>query len=145
MPSAGFVIGGTVRCEGSTQLFSSGPPPLAPVDWLGSGLARLSQATIAFTRGSHWPMYDTPAAPYECPAMPSREGFNSFQNGLYGASRPAFASVGAAYQYSCSSACTEPLVITMPGRLAGPALVAHTCPDSVAPLRAVNSTGCTMP
>src|SRR3954449_4361297 len=90
MPSAGLVIGGTVRCEGSTQLFSSGPPPLAPVDWFGSGLARLSQATIAFTRGAHWPMYDTPAAPYECPAMPSCEGFNSFQNGLYGASRPAF-------------------------------------------------------
>jgi hypothetical protein len=37
------------------------------------------------------------------------------------------------------------LVITMPGRFAGPAFVAQMWPDSVAPLRAVNSTGCTIP
>jgi hypothetical protein len=48
-------------------------------------------------------------------------------------------------QYICSSAWTEPLVMTIPGRFAGPALVAQTCPERVAPLRAVNSTGCTIP
>jgi hypothetical protein len=55
------------------------------------------------------------------------------------------ASAWAAYQYICSSAWTDPLVITTPGRDGGPARVAHTCPESVAPLRAVNSTGATNP
>ena len=36
-------------------------------------------------------------------------------------------------------------MITMPGRFAGPALVAHTRPEIVAPLRAVNSTFFTIP
>ena len=36
-------------------------------------------------------------------------------------------------------------MITMPGRFAGPDFVAHTCPEIVAPLRAVNSTGLTIP
>ena len=35
--------------------------------------------------------------------------------------------------------------MTTPGRLAGPSFVAQMWPDSVAPLRAVNSTGCTIP
>ena len=35
--------------------------------------------------------------------------------------------------------------MTMPGRFAGPAFVAHTWPEIVAPLRAVKSTGSTMP
>ena len=34
---------------------------------------------------------------------------------------------------------------TMPGRRAGPAFVAHTRPEMVAPLRAVKRTFCTMP
>jgi hypothetical protein len=55
------------------------------------------------------------------------------------------ASVCAAYQYSGSLAWTEPLVITMPGRCAGPAFVAQTWPEIVAPLRAVKRTGSTMP
>ncbi|MGA8723031.1 MAG: hypothetical protein WB557_33825 [Solirubrobacteraceae bacterium] len=44
-----------------------------------------------------------------------------------------------------SSAWTEPSVITIPGRLAGPATVAHTWPEIVAPSRAVNRTGRTSP
>ena len=36
-------------------------------------------------------------------------------------------------------------MITIPGRFAGPATVAHTCPEIVAPSRAVNSTGRTSP
>jgi hypothetical protein len=55
------------------------------------------------------------------------------------------ASACAAYQYMFSSAWTEPLVITIPGRLAGPATVAQTCPEIVAPSRAVNRIGRTMP
>ena len=39
----------------------------------GSVLPRLSHATIAFTRGSAWPTYETPAAPNEWPAAPMRE------------------------------------------------------------------------
>src|SRR5204862_3492652 len=63
-PSAGFVIGGTERAEGSAgHGCSSGRPPLPPNGWFGSGGARLSQATMAFTRGSHCPIYETPAAP----------------------------------------------------------------------------------
>jgi hypothetical protein len=63
MPSAGLATGATVRWEGSTQPCSTGWPPLPADGWFGSGAARLSQATIAFTRGSHCPMYETPEAP----------------------------------------------------------------------------------
>jgi len=49
------------------------------------------------------------------------------------------ASVWAAYQYMFSSAWTEPSVITIPGRFADPATVAHMWPEIVAPSRAVNS------
>src|SRR5690349_20308670 len=55
---------------------------------VGPGPPRLSQATIALTRRSHWPMYETPAAPYECPARPISDRFTSRQNGLYAVSRP---------------------------------------------------------
>ena len=36
------------------------------------GAPRLSRATIALTRGSFWPSNETPAAPKECPAIPTR-------------------------------------------------------------------------
>ena len=55
MPSAGFVIGATARCDGSPgHGCSDGSPPTN--DAFGSVPPRLSQATIAFTRGSNWPM-----------------------------------------------------------------------------------------
>jgi hypothetical protein len=55
------------------------------------------------------------------------------------------ASVCAAHQYIGSGAWIEPFVITMPGRFAGPERVAHTWLDTVEPLRAVQSTGLTIP
>ena len=58
---------------------------------------------------------------------------------------PSLARAWAAYQYISSSACTDPSVITIPGRRAGPATVAQTWPEIVAPSRAVNSTGRTRP
>ena len=54
MPSAGFVIFAGARAAGfAGQPASPGGklPSLVPED----GLPRLSQATIAFTRGSCWP------------------------------------------------------------------------------------------
>jgi hypothetical protein len=39
---------------------------------------------------------------------------------------PALASVCAAHQYICSEAWIEPFVMTIAGRLGGPASVAHT-------------------
>ena len=58
--------------------------------------------------------------------------------------KPARASAAAWSQYSCSGAWTDPFVITTPGRRAGPPATAHTCPEIVAPLRAVHSTGLRM-
>jgi hypothetical protein len=59
------VIGGVCRvCGADAQLgVPNGPSP---------GAERLSQATIAFTRGSSWPMNETAAAPSEWPAIPIR-------------------------------------------------------------------------
>ena len=76
MPSAGFVIGASAWLSGSNGHGFTARPPLVP------GGPRLSQATIALTRGSFWPMKETPAAPKECPASPIFFGFSSFQNGL---------------------------------------------------------------
>src|SRR4051812_30812947 len=91
----------TRRCDGSPgHGCSRGELPMKFDP--GSVLPRLSHATIAFTRGSNWPMYETPAAPYECPAMPTRDASSSFQNGLNAASRPAAA------RRRCFSACEVP-------------------------------------
>ena len=63
MPSAGLVIGTVVRSAGSagqalSPIVCEGAPGAAPGtgESSGPGPPRLSQATIAFTRGSHWPM-----------------------------------------------------------------------------------------
>ena len=62
MPRAGLAIRAGVRSPGWAGHPASpggNEPLLVPaLGWL-----RLSQATIALTRGSHWPMYETPAAP----------------------------------------------------------------------------------
>src|SRR3954447_7373075 len=102
MPSAGFVIGTATRCDGSAgHGCSEGPPPMN--DAFGSVPPRLSHATIAFTRGSNWPMYETPSAPYEWPAIPTRLVSSRFQSGLYAAFSPALARL------SCFGACEVPL------------------------------------
>src|SRR4051812_25435662 len=102
MPSAGFVIGTATRCDGSAgHGCSDARPPMNGA--FGSVLPRLSQATIAFTRGSNCPMYDTPEAPYEWPAMPTRFVSSMLQYGLYAASSPALA------RRSCFGACDVPL------------------------------------
>src|SRR3954463_13342767 len=102
MPSAGFVIGTATRCDGSAgHGCSDARPPMNGA--FGSVLPRLSQATIAFTRGSNCPMYDTPSAPYEWPAMPTRLVSSICQSGLYAAFSPAFARL------SCLGACEVPL------------------------------------
>src|SRR5215218_7050383 len=85
MPSAGFVIAAGVRADGS-----AGHGLALTRPWLVVGRPRLSHATIAFTRGSCWPTYDTPAAPNEWPAIPIRDGSTSFQNGLNAAFFPSF-------------------------------------------------------
>ena len=65
MPSAGFVTGTTVRSAGvDGHGFSTGPEPPGPL-LVGSGAARLSHATIAFTRGSVCPVSLTAVAPSE--------------------------------------------------------------------------------
>src|SRR3954453_8306372 len=88
MPRAGFVSGAGSRWEGSAgQGFAPGGND---PDWpVGSASPRLSQATTASTRGSHCPMYETPAAPYEWPASPRRFGLTILASGLYAVSRPA--------------------------------------------------------
>src|SRR4051794_21030117 len=102
MPSAGLVIGLAARCEGSAgQGCSAERWPMKFA--FGSVLPRLSHATIAFTRGSNCPMYETPSAPYEWPAMPTRLVSSRPQSGLYAALRPAFA------RRSCLGACEGPL------------------------------------
>src|SRR3954451_7953299 len=103
MPSAGFVIFAGLRWEGSAgHGCSDERPPMKSA--FGSVLPRLSKATIAFTRGSNCPMYDTPCAPYEWPAMPTRFVSSMPQYGLYAASSPAFA------RRSCFGVCEVPLV-----------------------------------
>src|SRR3954452_23583577 len=99
MPSAGFVIGFAARREGAAGHACSVVPPPP----FGSEAPRLSNATIAFTRGSNCPMYDTPEAPYEWPAMPTRFVSSMLQYGLYAASSPALA------RRSCFGACDVPL------------------------------------
>src|SRR4051812_11744286 len=103
MPSAGFVIGTATRCDGSAgHGCSDARPPMNGA--FGSVPPRLSHATIAFTRGSNCPMYETPSAPYEWPAMPTRLVSSSSHSGLKpGLLKPAFT------RRSCLGACEVPL------------------------------------
>src|SRR4051794_31826947 len=96
MPSAGLVIGAGLRLAGAEShdgMFIA-----------SAGALRLSHATIVFTRGSFWPTNDTPAAPNECPATPTRLRSSSCHSGLYAALRPSFT------RRACLAACEVPLV-----------------------------------
>src|SRR6476646_886013 len=91
MPSAGVWIATVRRAAGfAGQPCSPRLRPFVPGTDpdVGPGPPRLSQATIAFPRRSHCQLYETPAAPYECPACPISVRLSSRQNGLYAVSRP---------------------------------------------------------
>src|SRR3954452_7570283 len=75
-PSAGVA---SVGCAG----VSDGSPAGTWSRQLPVAGARLSQATIARTRGSHWPTRLTAEAPSECPAMPTRVASRSERAGFF--------------------------------------------------------------
>src|SRR3954469_11889446 len=75
MPSAGtFSVGLAGEPVGRPAGTCSAHVPLAG--------ARLSHATIAFPRGSHWPTTLTAEAPSEWPAIPTRLASSSERCGL---------------------------------------------------------------
>src|SRR3954469_7866414 len=84
MPRAGVTIGGAAGRGDEPDAHSS----LLPMK-SAAGAERLSHATIARTRGSICPTYETAAAPREWPAMPTREKSTDDASGLYALDRPA--------------------------------------------------------
>src|SRR5262245_11272897 len=73
-PSAGTFSDGLAEAPaGRWAAWSAHLPPV---------VASLSHATMALTRGSHWPTSLTADAPREWPAMPTREGSRSARPGL---------------------------------------------------------------
>src|SRR4051812_13931501 len=106
MPSAGFVIFGATRDAGAESH--------AGMSIASAGALRLSHATIVFTRGSFWPTNDTPEAPKECPATPTRSRSSNAQKGLYAALRPSFT------RRVCLAACEVPVVQLLGGVYAAP-------------------------
>ena len=77
------MIGGGVRSLDPDGQSGVGKLPLSP------GGLRLSQATIASTRGSSWPTNDTALAPSEWPAIPMWCGSIMSQSGLLAVASPA--------------------------------------------------------
>src|SRR3954464_2552216 len=102
MPRPGLVIGAGRRGAGGGGQIGTGIAP--------EGVARLSQATIAFTRGSRWPTNDTPEAPKECPARPTRLRSSSDHSGLAAAWRPS------ATRRLCLGEWSVPVVQLLTGR-----------------------------
>src|SRR3954447_24986447 len=102
MPRAGFVIGAGRRVS---RAAAQGGTGIAP-----AGVARLSQATIALTRGSRWPTNDTPEAPKEWPARPTRLRSSSDHSGFAAVLRPA------ATRRCCLGEWSVPVVQLLMGR-----------------------------
>src|SRR3954452_17311199 len=102
MPRPGLVIGAGRRVAGAEGQVGT--------DIALVGVARLSQATIALTRGSRWPTKDTPEAPKECPARPTRSRSSSDDSGLLGVLSPAAA------RRCCLGKWSVPVVQLLTGR-----------------------------
>src|SRR3954451_6389345 len=102
MPRPGLVIGAGRRVAGAEGQVGT---DIAP-----EGVARLSQATIALTRGSRWPTNDTPEAPKECPARPTRLRSSSDHSGFAAVLRPA------ATRRCCLGEWSVPVVQLLTGR-----------------------------